>query len=307
MAVPAPKKLDPTQSLTALYGSMLRKFRTKAGWTQRELGDRIPIAHSRIAQFELGNETPVPDVAQALDRLLKADGDLLDLWQHVVRTPIPDWARRYVNLEPQASKIRKYMAHTVPGLLQTEAYGRALLGVARPREDSKVEELLAARLARQGILGESGAPVLWTILDEAVLRRRVGSRATMREQMERLLRATGKFQHVVLQVLPFDQGEHTFLNGSATVLSFLDRPDVAYLESSYSGELVEHAPTVAEYALAFDYLQALALPPEESADLIRSAAKESYRDRPLPSRSQRRRLAQVQSQQSGGRRLRRGR
>ncbi|MFE7520827.1 helix-turn-helix domain-containing protein [Streptomyces halstedii] len=66
MAVPAPKKLDPTQSLTALYGSMLRKFRTKAGWTQRELGDRIPIAHSRIAQFELGNETPVPDVAQAL-------------------------------------------------------------------------------------------------------------------------------------------------------------------------------------------------------------------------------------------------
>nr|WP_277816188.1 Scr1 family TA system antitoxin-like transcriptional regulator [Streptomyces sp. NTK 937] len=91
------------------------------------------------------------------------------------------------------------------------------------------------------------------------------------------------------------------------MLSLLDRPDVAYLESSYSGELVAHTPTVAEYALAFDYLQAHALPPEEPADLIRSAAKESYRDRPLPSRSQRRRLAQVQSQQPVGRRLRRGR
>ncbi len=307
IVVPAPKKLDPAQSLAALYGAMLRKFRTRAGWTQRELGDRVPIAHSRIAQFELGNETPVPDVAEALDRLVKADGELMDLWRHVVRTPIPDWAVRYINLEPKASKIRKYMAHTVPGLLQTEAYGRALLNVARPSAGRKLEKLLAARLARQSILDEEGAPVLWTIMDEAVLRRRVGDRAVMREQMERLLRAAEELQHVVLQVLPFDQGEHPFLNGSATVLSFLDRPEVAYLESSYSGELIEHPGTVAEYALAFDYLQALALPPEESAALIRSAAKESYRDRPLPSRAQRRRLAQVQSKQSGGRRLRRGR
>lgn len=50
--VPAPKRLDPSTSLAALYGVKLRKLRTRSGWTQRELGDKVPIAHSRIAQFE---------------------------------------------------------------------------------------------------------------------------------------------------------------------------------------------------------------------------------------------------------------
>ncbi|MFI9495584.1 Scr1 family TA system antitoxin-like transcriptional regulator [Streptomyces halstedii] len=306
MAVPAPKKLDPTQSLTALYGSMLRKFRTKAGWTQRELGDRIPIAHSRIAQFELGNETPVPDVAQALDRLLKADGDLLDLWQHVVRTPIPDWARRYVNLEPQASKIRKYQAQTVPGLLQTEGYARALLGGSRPSVGAALERLVTARLARQTILGAEGAPVLWAILDEAVLWRPLGTSGDMREQLEHLI-AASDLNSVVLQVLELDQGEHPLLGGSTTVLSFFSQPDMAYVESAYSGELVEHPGTVAEFALALDHLQALALSPQASVDLIRSIIEEKYCDSRLPSRARRRRLAQVQLQQRAGRRLRRGR
>lgn len=130
--MPAPKELHPTSSLPELYGAKLRKLRLRAGWTQRELGDRVPIAHSRIAQFELGKEIPPKDVSDALDRLLGADGDLCDLWAHIQTTPIPNWARRYVELEPQACKIRKYMAHTVPGLLQTRAYARALLSIARP-------------------------------------------------------------------------------------------------------------------------------------------------------------------------------
>ncbi|MGR8008213.1 helix-turn-helix domain-containing protein [Streptomyces hypolithicus] len=115
--MPAPKELDPTTSLTALHGAKLRKLRLRAGWTQRELGDKIPIAHSRIAQFELGNETPPKNISDALDAVVGADGDLSDLWAHVKRTPIPDWARKYLTSEPQASKILKYMAHTVPGLL----------------------------------------------------------------------------------------------------------------------------------------------------------------------------------------------
>ncbi|MFF1463176.1 Scr1 family TA system antitoxin-like transcriptional regulator [Streptomyces sp. NPDC058330] len=306
IVVPAPKKLDPAQSLAALYGAMLRKFRTRAGWTQRELGDRVPIAHSRIAQFELGNETPVPDVAEALDRLVKADGELMDLWRHVVRTPIPDWAQRYVNLEPQAAKIRKYQAQTVPGLLQTEAYARALLAGSRPSVGAALEKLLTARLARQAILGAETAPVLWAILDEAVLRRPLGTPDAMKQQLEYLI-AVSDLHSVVLQVLELDQGDHPLLGGSTTVLSFSAQPDVAYVESAFSGELVEHPGTVAEFALALDHLQALALSPQASVDLIRSIIEEKYCDPRLPARVRRRRLAQVQLQQRAGRRLRRGR
>ncbi|MEV0691927.1 helix-turn-helix domain-containing protein [Streptomyces sp. NPDC050388] len=69
--MPAPKELDPSASLPALYGVKLRKLRVRAGFTQRGLGDLIPIAHSRIAQFELGEETPPEDVNTRLDEILE--------------------------------------------------------------------------------------------------------------------------------------------------------------------------------------------------------------------------------------------
>ncbi|AOT60616.1 MULTISPECIES: helix-turn-helix domain-containing protein [Streptomyces] len=304
--MPTAKPLDPSESLSALFGAKLRKLRTSAGLTQRQLGGMIPIAHSMIARFELGTETPTQQVAEALDRLLAADGDLVDLWLHVVRTPIPDWARKYMLLEKQACKIQKYMAHTVPGLLQTPAYARELLTVAVPAM-SRLESMLRARLSRRTLLYRDDPPVLWTILDEAVLLRPIGGPDVMREQLGHLLSVSAGLANVTLQVLPYDRGAHPVLGGSLTVLSFLDRPSVAYLENSHSGELVESSGRVHNYALAFDHLLAQALSPQASARLIRNVMEESYRDPRLPTRSQRRRLAQVQLQQHAGRGLRRGR
>ncbi|WP_149184983.1 helix-turn-helix transcriptional regulator [Streptomyces sp. TRM49041] len=305
--MPAPKELDPTRSLSALFGAKLRKLRVNAGLTQKKLGQKIPIAHSMIARFELGTETPTQQVVEKLDRLLGADGELVDLWMHVVRTPIPDWARKYVRLEADSHKIQKYVSHTVPGMLQTPAYVRELLTVAVPTVGDQLEDMLTARLARQKLLYREDAPVLWVVLDEAVLRRSIGGPAVMREQLGHLLSVSEALAKVTLQVLPYDRGAHPVLGGSLTVLSFLDRPGVAYLENSHSGELVEHAGRVSEYDLAFDHLLAQALSPEASARLIRTVMEESYRDPRLPSRAQRRRLAQVQLQQHTRRGLRRGR
>ncbi|MCP9944886.1 helix-turn-helix domain-containing protein [Streptomyces somaliensis] len=305
--MPTAKELDPSESLSALFGAKLRKLRHGAGLTQRQLGAMIPIAHSMIARFELGTETPTQQVVEALDRLLAADGDLVDLWLHVVRTPIPDWARKYIHLEPQAHKIQTYSGHTVHGLLQTPGYARALLGNAVPGVGKRLEGLLTARLARQGVLRRPDDPTkLWAIIDEAVLRRPVGGPVVMREQLGHLLAVSAELENVTLQVLPFEQGAPAVMSGALTVLSFLDRQPVAYLENSQSGELVEHARRVSEYALAFDHLLAQALSPEASIRLIRSAM-EDHRDPRIPTRPQRRRLAQVQPQQRAGRGVRRGR
>ncbi|MFD7064232.1 helix-turn-helix domain-containing protein [Streptomyces sp. NPDC059906] len=278
--MPAPKELDPSASLPALYGVKLRKLRVRAGLTQRGLGDLIPIAHSRIAQFELGKETPPEDVNTKLDALLEADGDLIDLWGHIRRTPIPDWARKFVEYEARAVKMLKYMAHAVPGLLQTEPYAGALLRISRPRDtDAEIEELVATRLERQAILRRGTPPLLWCILDEAVIRRPVGGRAVMREQLAHVL-SLARTPHVVVQLLPFAQGEHPVMGGSLTLLGPGRGADVAYIESSHSGELVEAPEEVAAYALAYDLLQAKALPPDESLALIRSAMEEFSRCAP---------------------------
>ncbi|WP_328539141.1 helix-turn-helix domain-containing protein [Streptomyces sp. NBC_00344] len=272
--MPAPKDLDPSASLAALYGTKLRKLRVRAGLTQRQLGDKVPIAHSRIAQYELGNETPPQDVNTTLDALLGADGDLVDLWGHIRRTPIPDWARAFMAYEAKSAKMLKYTSQTVPGLLQTEPYARALLRISRPRDiDSRIDELVVARLDRQNILDGAAPPLLWCILDEAVIRRPVGGVTVMIGQLDHLL-GRALTPHVILQVLPFGKGEHPVMGGSLTLLSLETGRDVAYTESSHSGELVETPEQVAEYALAYDLLQAQALPPDESLTVIRSALEE---------------------------------
>lgn len=305
--MPAPKELDPSASLAALYGAKLRKLRLRAGLTQRQLGAEVPIAHSRVAQFELGNEVPPEDVDAKLDTILGADGDLTDLWGHIHRTPFPDWASKYMSLEQQALKIEKYMAHIVPGLLQTEAYARALLTVARPSVGPGLGRMLEARMRRKAALTRAEPPVLWAILDEAVLRRPIGDRQMFREQLRHLLRVVDEWEHVTVQVLPFEQGEDPLLGGSLSILTSPRRTCVAYLESSHSGELVESRDTVAEYVLALDHLRAMALSPARSAGLIRSAMEDLSREARVPTRAQRRNLAQVQLQQHAGRRLRRDR
>ncbi len=272
--MPAPKELDPSASLAALYGAKLRKLRTRAGWTQRELGDRVPVAHSRIAQFELGNETPPEDVSAKLDALLGADGDLADLWEHVRRTPFPDWARRFVAYEARATAMHKYMAHSVPGLLQTEAYASELLRLGQPWcAQEEIEEKVAARMSRQAMLRRTRPPLLWVVLDEAVIRRPVGGSAVMRDQLIRVVEAA-RTPGIEVQVLPFSAGGHSAMGGSLTLLSFENAPDVAYLEAGHSGELVEDRATVARHSYRYDLVHAGALPPEASTALIQQAMED---------------------------------
>ncbi|WP_086860393.1 helix-turn-helix domain-containing protein [Streptomyces milbemycinicus] len=276
--MPAPKELDPSTSLAALYGAKLRKLRLRAGWTQRELGEKVPIAHSRIAQFELGKEIPPKDVNDVLDAVLGADGDLCDLWEHVRRTPLVDWARKFVQYEARANVMRKYMGQYVPGLLQTEAYAREIVHLGHPWcTASEIEETVRVRIDRQSLLGRAGSPLLWVVLDESVLRRPVGGAEVMCEQLARLAEAS-EAPNIEIQVLPFAAGGHP-LGGSLTLLSFQNRPDVAYLEG-ISGELVEDATAVARHAYRYDLVRAMALPTAASTALIRQAMEDFNRCEP---------------------------
>ncbi|WP_307865451.1 helix-turn-helix domain-containing protein [Streptomyces montanisoli] len=272
--MPAPKELDPSASLAALYGAKLRKLRVRAGLTQRQLGDRIPIAHSRIAQFELGKEVPPEDVNAKLDVLLGADGDLVDLWGHTKRTPYPDWARKFMAYEAVACAMHKYMAHSVPGLLQTEAYARELLRLGLPWcTTEEIEAAVSARMERQALLRSERPPLFWVVLDEAVIRRPVGGNAVMREQLAQVVNAAAA-PRVEVQVLPFAAGAHSAMGGSLTVLSFESGPDVAYLEADHSGELVEDRVMVAKHSYRYDLVHAQALSPMASTALLHKAMKE---------------------------------
>ncbi|MEV4434715.1 helix-turn-helix transcriptional regulator [Streptomyces sp. NPDC049585] len=273
--MPAPKELDPSRSLPALYGAKLRKLRIMAGLTQRELGALVPIAHSRIAQFELGNETPPRHVSDRLDEVLGADGDLKDLWQHASRFPPTDAYRRYKQYEARASALHQYLAHCVPGQLQTEDYARELMTEALPWcTPAEIEERVAARMARKSILTKENPPLVWSILDEAALRRPVGGPTGMRKQLAYLLEWCAA-PNIECQVLPFASGCHAAMGGSLTVLSFSNAPDLVYLEGGPGlTEMVTDRQKVAEQSRMYDSVHAAALPPAESFKWIEKVMEE---------------------------------
>jgi hypothetical protein len=224
----------------------------------------------------------------------------------VYREAFPDWSRKFMAYSERAVAIGEYAAHVVPGLLQTEEYARAVLSVGLTlSSDAQLEERLTARMGRQERIGSADRPDLWVVLDEAVLRRPVGGHAVMRQQMERLLAAAAE-PHITVQVLPFDQGEHDAMGGSLTILMLPDGSEVAYTEGAHYGQLIEEPSEVGRFTLTYDRLRAAALPPLMSLDMIRSVMEGNHRGANVPSRSVRRRLAQEQLQQSGGRQLRRG-
>ncbi|MFF5158987.1 Scr1 family TA system antitoxin-like transcriptional regulator [Streptomyces sp. NPDC000348] len=291
--------------MAALFGTRVRRLRTAAGLTQAELGARVHVVGTRITQIERASGAkPTLELARALDAALGADDLLVELWPYVYRETFPDWSRKFMAYSERAVSVREYTAHVVSGLLQTEEYARAVLSLDVLLDgQEQLEERVTARMARQTRLGSPGRPELCVILDESVLKRPIGGRAVMRAQLDRLIEAAAE-RHITVQVLPFDHGGHEAMGGSLTLLTLPDGTEVAYTEGSDYGQLIEEPDGVNRYKAIYDRLRAAALPPFMSLDMIRSAMEGNYRGAKLPSRSERRRLAQEQLQQSSGRQLR---
>ncbi|MBW1596399.1 helix-turn-helix transcriptional regulator [Streptomyces sp. JJ38] len=274
--MPAAKPLDPRASMAAYLGSRVRKRREALGWTQRELGCQVHVTHNRIAQIELATDPPPRALAEAIDLALEADGEITDLWWHMTRETYVDWVRAFMEKQARAVKILEYTAQSVPGLLQTPAYARITLREGLPHlNEEELDRQIEARISRRVLLEGDDPPFLWAVLDQAALRRQVGEKVTMHEQLSHLL-SMAKRRHITLQVLPFEAEQHPITGGSLTLLSLPDGPDVAYLEGYDSGELVELPDRVTRYAHAYDLLQVHALPPAASERLIRDTMKEQY-------------------------------
>ncbi|WP_039988262.1 helix-turn-helix domain-containing protein [Streptomyces pseudogriseolus] len=293
--------------MAALFGARVRRLRTAAGLTQAELGALTHVVSTRITKIERASGAkPTLELARALDAALGADDLLVELWPYVYREAFPDWSRKFMEYSERAVGVRQYAAHVVPGLLQTEDYARAVLGLdALLTSEEQLEERVAARMGRQDRLASPDRPELCVILDEAVLRRPIGGPAVMRKQLRRLLDAAEE-RHITVQVLPFDQGGHEAMGGSLTVLLLPDGSEVAYTEGADYGQLIEEPSNIGRYKLIYDRLRAAALPPIMSLDMVRSAMEGNYRGANVPSRSERRRVAQEQLQQSSRGRLRGG-
>ena len=265
-------KLDPCASPLDYYGSELRRLREAGNLKQGQLGDIIFCTGSLIGQIETTKKVPTRDFSERVDAALGTDGVFSRLIGLVLRSQLPTWFQPYAEMESRAAYISTYQAQLVYGLLQTDDYARALIGVDHP---DKVDEMVAARMERQRILTGENPPALWIILSEAALLQEVGGRDVMRAQLARLLDFRDA-PWVQIQVLPFSVGQHTGMMGSFTLLRFDSDPDLFYVDSYDQGHMTANPQVIKERSVGYARLQATALSPEDSATLIARVMEERY-------------------------------
>jgi transcriptional regulator with XRE-family HTH domain len=265
----------PANGLEA-FALELRAQRERAGLTQEQLAKLMGYSGSVIAKLETCRTIPSPQHAGQADEALKMPGTFRRLRKATVNGAYEDWVRAYLDIEERATVLRSWQPLVIDGLLQTEAYARALIRAARPGDsDAQVEQLVMARTARQAIWerDDPPPPMLCVILGEAVLRQDVGGPAVMREQLGRLA-AAERNPRITVQVMPFSAGAHPGLLGPFVVASFDGSPDAAYLDNALIGHLSERRKDVARVALLYETLAREALAPRASAAFIERMAGE---------------------------------
>ncbi|GAA3592642.1 helix-turn-helix transcriptional regulator [Kineosporia mesophila] len=260
-----------------LVGAQLRRLRESRNLTREAAGYRIRASESKISRLELGRVGfkdrdivdllelyGVEDEAQremlvALAREANAPG-----WWHSYDDVLPNWFETFVGLEEAASMIRSYEIQFLPGLLQTEAYARAMVSSGAPNATvAEVERRVNFRVKRQAILRRDSPSHLWTVVDEAALHRPVGGAKVMREQVEHLLDMM-TLPNVTLQVMPFRYGGHVVDGGAFTLLRFPEPelPDTVYVEHLTSAHYLDKPDHVERYTQNMDRLTVDSLPPD---------------------------------------------
>ena len=265
----------------------LRHLREGADLTIEDVADKLDISASTVSRMETAQVRVRPnDLRFLLEMYEVTDAERDHLLQIARERRQQRWWQEYADLpniavaglEEDASKIWQYSTQLVPGLLQTEAYARAVLRAIRlDAKPGDIDRRLDLRIHRQALLTREDPPEYWVVFDEAVVRRQVGGPAVMAEQLGHLIEVA-KLPSVTLQVLPFTTGEHAGMDGEFTILRYLDpdEPDVVYIENTGGDMYVEKTDVTRRYNVIFDHLRATAQNPGDSIRTLRDLQSELY-------------------------------
>jgi transcriptional regulator with XRE-family HTH domain len=266
-----------------VVGSQLRRLREARDITREAAGYAIRGSASKISRMELGRVSfkkrdvadlltlyGVTDSEQRAALLRMAEQANDPAWWQTYEDVLPGWFHTYVGLEEAASLIRTYEVLFLPGLLQTEGYARAVIAAGAPEQsEEEVERRVDLRMRRQRVLTGAGLTHLWTVLDEAALRRLSGTRSIVQAQIRHLLAGNDR-PNVTIQMMPLRPGAHAVDGGSFSILRFPDPdlPDVVYVEHLTGAQYLDKREHVDRYVQVMNRLTIEALTPEATADAL---------------------------------------
>ncbi|SFY51771.1 helix-turn-helix domain-containing protein [Streptomyces sp. F-1] len=264
-----------SQEPRARFAEELRLLRDQRGLSLRALADLAGWDASLFGKMERGQTLAGPEVVMALDTFYDTTDKLLTLWElaKADTAQFRERYRQYMALEAEAVSMWQFSPSVIHGLLQTPEYATELLkqgGLSGPELEAQV----AARMGRRELLLAEGAPQFRTILSETVLRSRLHDQEAWRMQLGHLL-TMGERPNIVIQVLPLSVGLHGLTNTDTMFLRDAGGRTVAWIETGYSGELVQKSAAVEALQLRYDRVRDLALSPDESREFIKRMLEET--------------------------------
>lgn len=271
-----------------LLSAEIRRLRTQAGMKATEASNALGWSQGKLTKMELGewirpNPRDIEDLCKAYSADKATTEHLVEVarqskekdgWWHPYRAMVSPAYSTYIGLEAGASELQVFEALLIHGLLQTEAYARAVFidgpGKLSPEQ---VEQRVLIRAGRQQLLTGDDPLDLWVVLHEAALRTLVGDHDIMREQLYYILK-TAERPNVTVQVVPFSAGAHPGVQGGFTVMSFPEDsgPSTGYLENPVGNHFIEQEEEVKGLKDAYRRLIAKALPIDESLKMIAALA-----------------------------------
>ena len=277
MATPTVRRLQ--------LGHELRRIREEVGHTAATAARVLGCNITKISRLELGQSgIAIGD----LKMLLESYGTdpehiawMMDLarnnrergrWSGY-RSTVPEWFRMYLDLEQDAEDIRVTQTEVVHGLLQTEAYMRALYsGIGDASRPADVESAVQARKERQDIFSRPDGPTISIILSEASVRRVVGGNAVMAGQLDHLVDMVSH-PRLRLQLHPFGSGDPGGAGHSFSLLrvrSVGASPPLvfAYYELFVDAFYSDDHESVRRFEALWGQRQAAALSPRDTASTL---------------------------------------
>ncbi|WP_327038851.1 helix-turn-helix transcriptional regulator [Micromonospora maris] len=251
----------------------LKAARAAAGVSQEGLAALIKWSPSLIAAIETGRRRPTMEFAVASDEALHTGGLLAELLKEADRERGPSWFAAWRGYEQEATRLRAFEPCLVPGLLQTEAYARAVISAGGLHQPPMVDELVAVRMERQqllqrDLLEQDDPPQFVFLLDETAVRRPVGGPEVLDAQLGRLLEVA-EFPHVRLHVVPLNVGAHVGLGGGFVLVELSDGEEAIYLENAARGHVLNDPEMIRLIGRKWDSLLGEALSTGASLELIR--------------------------------------
>ncbi|MBT2480025.1 helix-turn-helix transcriptional regulator [Streptomyces sp. ISL-94] len=251
------------------FGEMVKASRKRARLTQERLAEAIRYSVQYVGSVEQGRRHPSTRFVDRAEVALDTYGVLRIAAQQMARKRgLARWFRRWAELEEKARTLNTYESRSIPGLLQTEAYARALVeAVLPPPTAEEAEARITARLNRQRLLYRTPYTVFSFIIDEAVILRQTGGPEVTRELIDHLLECA-RLPNVDLQVMPLVSPEHAGLGGSFQLLETEDHEWAGYSEGQQSGRVLTDLKDVSLLHQRYAKLRIQALNPADTVGLL---------------------------------------